>query len=1265
MEHTHIVTATDLETYADTREIEQVLPEFVSLLIKESVSDLTLCRIPYGDSVGQPGWDGIVETVQGGRQYVPAGRSVWEIGTGATPQKKATDDFRVRTKSTVDAERKDASYVVVTPHSAKWAQPKQDKWLKSRLKHGWKAIKILDGVQLAEWLREYPILGKALLKRMKLVDRATGFTVPTEYWANVQTMTRHGDPPLPPKLFLIGRDQARQKLQQLFDGQENDLLLNIESPLDVDDFVAAFLADAADGGVKLTHHRCLLIKDPDTWLTMTNLRARHVLVAHPALDLEGAGEQLALAARHRGHAVVIPIAGAAGTSGGNIVALRSPSAHQIEQCLTEAKYPLDRARELGSAGALSLAALKRYLRGMGERPPYSAWPSAPVLALASAVGRWAGSNPADQKAVGGIVGKAYGEWIEVLRPESLRPDTPLSQTDEQWKVISRGEAWSGLGLFLFDADLERIGNVAVEVLGERDSRFEVPADRRFMAAAEGKELRHSTGLRRGLAETLALLGSRPLALTSCSLGRPETSALLAVRKLLQDADWVVWASLNSELPLLAEAAPDEFLDQVEAALAKDDCPFKTVFAQEGAGVFGGNYMTGLLWALETLAWSSDYVIRVVSLLGDLAAIDPGGNWSNRPVNSITDILLPWHYQTTAPVEKRKAAIESLLREQPTVGWNVLLSMLPNNYGVTSGTRKPTWRPLVSPAYEVRVTDREYWEQVAMYAELAVQTAASDLSKLGSLVDRLPDLPPPSHRRILEHLQSDAVTRLPEADRTSLWEALCDLVAKHRKFHDANWAMPVATVDQLIVVADQLAPASVLLSQRRLFSEREFDLLDDKGSYEEQHARLIERKDEAIAQIYQDGGIARVMEFARAVTSPGRVGESLGRGSAASDSDLLPAMLESADTVEQAVVRGFVWQRYWARGFAWVDAQPFDRWTTNQKVGFLTMLPFLEGVWSRLEKILGLSAREYWKAVPGNPWQESEDKLTLAIERFLEVDRPRGAFLCLYRIAAGKKPFSAELGMRVLLAAVESESEKISLQQHNLVTVIKALQRDPNADRNELFKVEWAYVEVLDHQFGGVPQTLEQRLADDPGFFIELIGLIFRSEKDKEKPRAEPTSEQKAIAQNAYKLLRVWRRVPGTKPDGSFDPEAFKQWVSEVSAAATKTGHVRIAQSELGQVLPYAPPDPSGLWIHRAIAEVLNAKTANPMRSGFTIELFNQRGVHGHSAGRDELAIAAGLHQKAESLEVEGFHRLATALREQAKQYERDAEREAKRNPFDD
>ena len=63
MEQTHIVTALDLDAFAETKLSEGAIPELIWLLINQSVSDLTRCRIPYGDAVSQVGYDGLVETL--------------------------------------------------------------------------------------------------------------------------------------------------------------------------------------------------------------------------------------------------------------------------------------------------------------------------------------------------------------------------------------------------------------------------------------------------------------------------------------------------------------------------------------------------------------------------------------------------------------------------------------------------------------------------------------------------------------------------------------------------------------------------------------------------------------------------------------------------------------------------------------------------------------------------------------------------------------------------------------------------------------------------------------------------------------------------------------------------------------------------------------------------------------------------------------------------------------------------------------------------
>jgi hypothetical protein len=1264
MEHTQIVTASELEEYALRRDSEAVIPELIWWLVTSSVPDITVCRIPYGDSINLPGLDGLVETESGYRQFVPAQRSFWETGRG-DPQPKATKDYRKRKTDMSVAERQAATFVFVTPHSKAWSYPAQIAWLKKRTKDGWRRITILDGIQLADWLRDFPAISKWLLNKIGLVKSINGFETVAEHWALLShpNPANTNDPPLPPKIFLVGRDRACEEMSRLFRGEISQLLLATESEKDAEDFVAAYLESLDVETRQAFSSRCLFISDTDAWHLFANLRAAHILVASPRLDLES-NEQLLMAAKKNGHRIIIPISGTWAHGKESLIPIRSPSKSALETALREGGFDSERARELAGAGAQSLAALKRYLLGLGELPPYATWDNARILAQAGLIGKWKGGNTADRAAVEILLGKPYGEWIEVARSETLRPDTPLIQRNENWKMISRGEAWSALGARLTDVDLDRFQKLAIVVLGEKDPKFDLPIDERITS---GKTLSHSENIREGIAESLALLGSKPAALSSCTHGKAESIANIVVRELLRGADWITWASLNSYLPLFAEAAPDEFLNAVETALLKpSESPFLGVFAQESSGFGGWNYTSGLLWALETLAWHPDYLVRVTTLLGELAAIDPGGNWANRPQNSLVDIYLPWHVQTTATILQRKAAVEALLHDQPEVGWKLLMRLLPSGHGVTSGTHKPAWRDLIPNGWKENVTHGEYWDQVAGYAELTTEIAATDFLKLTELVDHLPDLPDPAYSRILDHLGSDAVTSLPEDVRLPLWEELVDLAAKHRKFADAQWAMPAEVVAKIEEAATKLAPTSTSLLQRRLFSERDFELYEEKGDFEEQRQKLEQKRQDAIREILATGNIEDVLNFARQVDSPRKVGLALGHlASPEIDAYLLPVYLEQTDKAISNFVGSFVWGRYWEQEWAWVDTQLGKGWNTKQMLAFLVLLPFDPEGWRRAEQYLGRDVASYWKEVNANPWGLEQQHLFEAAEKLISNERPRAAINCLAVLAHKKVVFPAKFALPALMGGLKSSNEEVGqLDQHHILEVIKWLQENEPEDSDDLFQIEWSFLPLLDRHFDGEPKILERRLASKPEFFCEVLTAIFRSDKE-DRTEREVTDTEKNIARNAYHLLHGWRILPGTTANGKFDGISFNAWLDEVKRRTTESGHFKIAMSQLGQALSNAPADPDGLWIHKAIARALDAKDVPEMRSGFTTGLFNKRGVHGFSAGKEEQQIARSYRDKAKALADSGFHRIADTVRKLAEGYERDAEHLSEKDMFDE
>src|SRR6185369_14994985 len=419
--------------------------------------------------------------------------------------------------------------------------------------------------------------------------------------------------------------------------------------------------------------------------------------------------------------------------------------------------------------------------------------------------------------------------------------------------------------------------------------------------------------------------------------------------------------------------------------------------------------------------------------------------------------------------------------------------------------------------------------------------------------------------------------------------------------------------------------------------------------------LENRRQEAIKEIYKKGGSQAVFAFAVAVQSPWRVG--LAFGSLAEeevDRLILPEFFEAEEKPLAQFAGGFVWGRFNQCDWPWVDNVDTSQWDRVQIGQLLSYLPFKQGTWERSKRLLGEDESEYWRKTSANPYQ-AETGLEHPIDKLLQHGRPNVALRCLNRMLHGGQPFHSEQAVRALVAALESTEGAHSLDGYQIVEIIKALQEDPNTNQNDLSRMEWAYLPLLDYHENFSPKLLWRRLATEPTFFCEVIRLVFASKNEERSPQ-ESTEGKRKIVVNAYRLLSEWRNPPGCREDGRYDGDTLAVWLDTVKRVCSETGHLEVAMTVIGQALNHVPSDPGGLWIHRSAAAALNTKDAKDMRDGFRTGLLNSRGAHYvDPTGAPERELAGKYRNQAEDVESAGFHRLATTLRELAESYVRQAE----------
>lgn len=885
------------------------------------------------------------------------------------------------------------------------------------------------------------------------------------------------------------------------------------------------------------------------------------------------------------------------------------------------------------------------------------------LLLACLLGAWNEGATSDRAVIERLSRSKFGGWLDRVRTDLQSPTPRLVVKEGVWKVVDRQSLWQEIGSLLLDDDLNTFKSVAIEVLGEDDPQFELPAAERFGAGFHGRALTHSSDLRRGIAEGLAYMGNASRTFTHCSTGKTTSIVGSIVHELLIDPRWIRWASLNNFLPHLAEAAPQEFTSAIDTMLSKRPSPFAELIAQEGDGIFGGSTISGLLWALETLAWEVRYFASSVLYLAEMADVDPGGRIANRPSNSLTTILLPWLPQTTAPIEKRGEVVNSILRKVPDVGWKLLLSLMPNSHSVSSGTRRPVWRKEVSSNWRREISPEEFLEQSEMYCGLLIAHAERNTERQVELIGRMGDLTLTARAAFLKQLESDSISALPEEKRRPIWEALTSVITRHRKFAGTGWAMPEEALGLIDSIVTRIAPSSPLLRHQKLFGDRETELYEEKGNYTEQHAALEARRGTAVDEVLTTGGLDGILKFGREVKNASVVGYHLGRSQLHGRvSSLLPRLLISEDPQMTRLAEGFVRGRFDSDGWDWADATISKEWSLLQILKFLCVLPFTPNTWDKAKGFLGEQVDEYWKIVPVLEYQEGAD-LNRAAEQLLNCKRPNAALSCIHAKYHKTKTVDFNLAKRALLEGIRNIEGDRPIDTYTTTEVIKSLQDLVPGREDELADIEWAYLSILDGHHGEVlPVNLWKRVARDSDYFLALIRAAYMS-KDAPEQRKEMTEETKAVALNAYRCLRNWGSLPGLGPDNSVDEESLLNWVSEVKKKAEESGHLGVAMITLGGALSHAPEDPSGLWLHRAVAGVLEQADAEDIRNGFCNALFNSRGVHGYSAGREELKISAGYLSRAEAVESAGYIRLAAAIRELADSYERIAKLEQNNSPF--
>jgi len=1244
-----IIDATALDSWfvSTRRDAQEMLPHLVRRLVTESVPLKTITRIRFAvhDQIDFPGYDGTIETTAE-HPFVPQGNSVWEMGTGG-PEEKFSADYGKRTESPGQTDPEMTTFLFVSPHPMR---DKQTKEAEFRAQGKWRDVRVLDGVDLAAWLEISPVTARWLAREMGLpVEGLLGL----EEYVRQELDARYGRA-ITPDLVIGGRTDSQEALTAWIESDSRDVRVEGESIEESCAFVAAtVLALPAE---KRSHvdARLIFASDPTVLDLFAPLQTTHLLVA------------MAPEVRRRAEAmdspsvrILVPRMRMAGASHDpserTTIKLGTIHRNKCAESLRTLGYTNQRSDRISRESKGSLTAVLWMIAQEHDTP--LSWANAEgareLLPLLLA-GQWETENGQDRALVASMAGKSCEEVEEALA-RWRTPNGPLILRGTVWDWLAWDYAWLCLCPFMSHVNITAFSAAVEQVLGEPDPKLELAADDRWTAAMHGKIHPYSKALRRGLVGSIALFGTKS---TTMRAGKGSATAGCLVRKLLDGTTFdrtKTWLSLAPWLPDLAEAAPDEFLQALDRLQEDKGCV--AAFFEEG-GMFRSSPHVHLLWALERLAWSEDLLSRAVAALGSLAALDPGGDLTNRPLNSLTEILLPWHPHTTAGPAGRVAAVDILHRHQPEIAWQVAATLLPGVTSFSTGTAEPKWRPW-HPDTDESVPGAEYWHfvQEIVTRMLRWASAANHWQTLIESYNNLRTAHPALAAEVLSALHALQAKDFDEKDAGLICDTLRSLLSTHREVADAKWAM----TDEMLVPFEDLyerfRPQDLVLQFKWLFTAWPHLPRMRNVSYEEQTKLIEAERLKAAAEIVEQGGIEAAVSMFEELERPDTLGSSLAELGLGHDSEV--QLLQDAlhreplsDGFPAALQAGlgYVGRRYSRDGDKWLDAIlecSEIGWDSNAYANLALGLPQEGPTWDKLVKWDAEAELLYWQRTPVLYLREAERDAEKAVARLLEVGRPYRA-IEVAGMAVGRPhgntdelstlPVSRELIVRALQEAPRKDprEERFAPQMTTVIHRVESLL-DVLAGLGEELKVlagiEWAWLAGLDHGRRGL-RALERALVAEPDLFVDVLKLVFKAEGE-EAP--ELSDADRGRATQAYHLLEAWHRVPGmSEPEpvnksfegdivfhkATVDEAVLTEWMTRARELARECGRGPVCDLRIGHMLAYSPMGEDKAWPCEPVRNLIDHIRSEHLCHGIETGVYNKRGVHTRMRGGvQELKLA--------------------------------------------
>ncbi|MFA0846820.1 MAG: hypothetical protein ACC614_04580 [Methanobacterium formicicum] len=705
------------------------------------------------------------------------------------------------------------------------------------------------------------------------------------------------------------------------------------------------------------------------------------------------------------------------------------------------------------------------------------------------------------------------------------------------------------------------------------------------------------------------------------------------------------------------------MDAVDSSLYGDEKPIMCLF-EETQGITGpsANH-SSLLWALEYLSWSPELLPRVALILGKLADYDPDSESRviNRPKNSLRDIFLLWNPQTYASFEQRLEVLDLLIEKYPEVGWNLFVDLMPKDHDTVDVKSQTIWRQF-SETPKTEVTMAEYYANTIEIINRLLSHVGSNGQRWVNILDNFSSLPADERNRIIEQLSSD-VDKI-SVGRYDLWNKLREIISRHRSYPDSDWSLPEEELQNLEGIYLSLEPEDSIDRLSWLFDGwpnlLEGVKIEDRHDNDE---HFIQLRIGALNDIRNEHDFEGLIELAERVESPQYIGSALAADDIDSiEEEKLYSLLENEDETKMIFVKEYIFRKAfedeeWIANL--VERAQTENWSDIKIVNCFTAFPSRMSVWGLLNSFDENIQESYWKKCRfGGITGAAEDKIYY-LKQMVQVKRYHKAF---YIASVYAKEIPPELIAEILeKVAIEKSEDESHIDQYRVERLFEELYKSEHPE-NEIAKLEWYYLSFLASvgREKQSPKLLHNELSANPEFFVGIMKNIYKREDDKKDENNEKLSEEllKQRATISWKLLRSWKKIPGTADNNEIDYDTLSSWIERARELCEESDRIEVCDIQIGKLLAHAEPE-NDIWPPESVSKIIESVESEDLHQGFIIGTKNKRGIYTKSideGGEQEVELAEKFRTYANKMTTR-FPKTASLLNEIAESYENQAKRE--------